>query len=144
MGQADGENCSPRRLAQEGLPALARIPPDSTAALSAASRLRVSRAKTRASTGVTSHDSHRGRAWRWYRNATRVRPGASSVNRHDPANDRTIHGPRVILIAVTRGGLNETYSVSIPSPLLATQYARTPTPGAEAPPTSSADRRNGS
>ncbi len=41
---------------------------------------------------------------------------------------------------MARGGLYETNSVSKLNPLWATQYTRTPTPGAAAPPTSSADR----
>jgi len=48
--------------------------------------------------------SHLPRTLKLYRNTTLVRPLPTSSNRHDPANDCSTLGPRVIRTATTRGG----------------------------------------
>ncbi len=68
-----------------------------------------------------------------YKNITSVIPGCNVLIVHEPRNDLNIKGPFVILMAVAFGLLNVTYSVTIPKPFLATQYALTPFPAVIAP-----------
>jgi hypothetical protein len=67
-----------------------------------------------------------------YKKITSVLLSEISLNVHEPKNDWKRKGPLVIFIAVTFGRLNVTYSVSIPIPFFATQYAFTPLPAAVA------------
>src|SRR5262249_35088756 len=84
----------------------------------------------------------RGRPSKLYKNTTRVRPESIGSNRHEPANLRKNHGPRVITTAHVRGGENVVYCVSIPMPFLDSHHARTPRPAHCASPTSRASRKN--
>src|SRR5690606_31210559 len=68
-----------------------------------------------------------------YKKITSVLSSESSLNVQEPKNDLNTKGPFVILIAVTFGLLKVTYSVTIPSPFFATQYAFTPLSAVIAP-----------
>ena len=68
-----------------------------------------------------------------YKKMTAVFESPLSLNVHEPKKDLKRKGPLVILIAVALGRLKETYSVTIPRPSFATQYAFIPLPASVAP-----------